>query len=93
LKKKISRFNDARSLSTKFTRASYGWTRASEYGNSISQGNGTCILIVDNTTPSTNGTEPESIPLANKSDDTLHDTDWWAAGDRYSLLTWHSTRC
>lgn len=77
MKKKISRFNDARSLSTKFTRASYGWTRASEYGNSISQGNGTCILIVDNKSPPGSKKEhsPETIPLANKTEDGLQETD------------------
>lgn len=77
LKKKISRFNDARSLSTKFTRASYGWTRASDYGHSISQGNGTCILT-DNRSPTEHRKVglPETIPLAAKTaDDTAHCTD------------------
>ncbi|XP_052251420.1 corticotropin-releasing factor receptor 1-like isoform X2 [Dreissena polymorpha] len=42
LKKKISRLNDARSLSTKFTRTSYGgWTRNSEYGHTaVTMANG-----------------------------------------------------
>ncbi|XP_045168245.2 corticotropin-releasing factor receptor 2-like isoform X2 [Mercenaria mercenaria] len=44
LKKKISRFNDARSLSTKYTRTSYGWSRGSrDFTNTVTLGNGALI--------------------------------------------------
>ncbi|KAL3831317.1 hypothetical protein ACJMK2_023084 [Sinanodonta woodiana] len=52
LKKKFNRFNDARSLSTKFTKTSVGWTRGSrssrDYGQSIALSNGNAIVTTEN---------------------------------------------
>ncbi|XP_052803990.1 corticotropin-releasing factor receptor 2-like [Mya arenaria] len=70
LKKRISRFNDARTLSTKFTRASYGgWTRNSEYGHtSVSHaGNGSVVDPVRST--AVKSFPPESIPLTDTNVD------------------------
>lgn len=68
LKKKISRFNDARSLSTKYTRTSYGWSRGSrDYTNTVPLGNGSLIdpnHRVQNTVKENN---TETIPLTDSN--------------------------
>ena len=67
LKKRVLRFNDARSLSSKYTKTSVAWTRASrDYTNTVSYGNGT----VSNQSRRFNSqhSEPEQIPLQSKED-------------------------
>ena len=58
LKKKLLRFNDARSLSTKYTKTSVAWTRGSrDYTPPQSSGNG---VLRNN---SKQQSLPEQIPL------------------------------
>ncbi|KAL4222189.1 Corticotropin-releasing factor receptor 1 [Mactra antiquata] len=65
LKKKLSRFNDARSLSTKYTRTSYNWTRNSrDFGNTITLGNG-ALTDISRTNLDDNKETPECIPLTD----------------------------
>ena len=69
LKKKLSRFNDARSLSTKYTRTSYGWSRGSrDFTNTVTLANG---ALLDPNHRGQNIVKPghaETIPLTDTNE-------------------------
>ncbi|XP_060580303.1 corticotropin-releasing factor receptor 2-like isoform X2 [Ruditapes philippinarum] len=69
LKKKISRFNDARSLSTKYTRTSYGWSRGSrDFTNTVTLANG-ALLDPNHRVPNTGKSgNAETIPLTDTNE-------------------------